>query len=44
MDDDVRWKIRVSQALLQTYCMRSQATVAREAAEQPAGLASQTLR
>ncbi len=44
MDDDVRWMIRVSKALLQTHCMRIQATGARGGAGQPAGPAYQILR
>ena len=44
MDEDVRWKIRVSKALLQTHCMCRQATVARGAVEQPASPAYQTLQ
>jgi hypothetical protein len=43
MDDDVRWKVRVSKALFQTQGMRRQATVARGAAEQPASPAYQNL-
>jgi hypothetical protein len=53
MNDDVHWQVCVSKALLQSHCRRGQvlrnatinraSTNAQGAAEQPAGLASQTL-
>ncbi len=43
MDDNARWKVRVSKALLQTHCMYRQAIVARGGTGQPANPAYQTL-
>jgi hypothetical protein len=43
MDDDIRWKVRVSKALFQTQGMCKQATVVRGAAEPPASPGYQIL-